>query len=64
MSVNKYKSHIFVLPEDDANSQIANGFVLDPNLNARAIQILLPAGGWTKVVDEFRDVHVREMQKT
>jgi len=61
--MNKYKPHIFVLPEDDANSQIANGFVLDPNLNARAIQILLPAGGWAKVVDEFRDVHVREMQK-
>lgn len=63
MSVNKYKPHIFVLPEDDANSQIANGFMLDPNLNIRAIQILPSAGGWTKVLAEFRDVHATEMQK-
>jgi len=61
MSTNKYKPHIFVLPEDDANRQIANGFVLDPNLNSRAIQILLPVGGWNKVVDEFRHVHASEM---
>ena len=63
MSINKYKPHILVLPEDDANRQIANGFVLDPNLNDRAIQILPPAGGWKKVVDEFKDVHAHEMGK-
>lgn len=63
MSVNKYKMHILVLPEDDANSQIANGFILESNLNARAIQILPPAGGWAKVENEFRDVHISEMQK-
>jgi hypothetical protein len=45
MSINKHRAHILVLPEDDANRQIANGFVLDPNLNDRAIQILPPSGG-------------------
>jgi len=63
MSVNKYRPHIFVLPEDDANSQIANGFVLDPNLNNRAIQILPPAGGWTKVRDAFTEIHAHELGK-
>jgi len=63
MSINKYKPHILVLPEDDANRQIANGFVLDSNLNDRAIQILPPAGGWKKVVDGFKDVHAHEMGK-
>ena len=62
MSVNKYKPHIFVLPEDDANREIANGFILDPNLNGRAIQVLPPVGGWKKVVDDFREVHAPEMK--
>ncbi len=63
MSVNKYREHILVLPEDDANRQIANGFLLDQNLNERVIQILPPSGGWTKVMDSFRDNHVSEMHK-
>ncbi|MFZ2447852.1 MAG: hypothetical protein WAW37_15965 [Syntrophobacteraceae bacterium] len=62
MSTNKHKPHILVLPEDDANRQIANGFVLDPSLNGRVIQILPPVGGWKKVVDNFRDVHLLEMK--
>jgi hypothetical protein len=62
MSLNKYKPHLLVLPEDDANRQIANGFILDPNLNARAIQILPPVGGWKKTLDNFRDDHAPEMK--
>jgi Zn/Cd-binding protein ZinT len=61
MSINKYHKHILVLPEDDANRQIANGFILDSNLNDRAIQILPPAGGWTKVIDFFKNTHVSRM---
>lgn len=61
--INKYEPHILVIPEDDANRQILNGFLLRPNLNSRAIQVLRPAGGWSKVVDEFRDIHAPEMQR-
>jgi len=61
MSINKYHKHLLVLPEDDANRQIANGFLLDSTLNARAIQILPPAGGWTKVMDSFINTHVSGM---
>lgn len=63
MSINKYQSHILVLPEDDANRQIANGFILHPNLSGRAIQVLPPAGGWMNVLNDFKDVHALEMQK-
>jgi len=45
MSVNKYAPHIVLLPEDDANRQIANGFLLGSNLNSRSVQILRPARG-------------------
>jgi hypothetical protein len=63
MSPNKYKPHILVLPEDDPNRQIANGFVLNPALNERAIQVLPPVGGWNRVVDDFKNVHAHEMQR-
>lgn len=63
MSANKYKRHILVLPEDDANRQIANGFLLNPNLNIRAIQILQPSGGWRKALDSFTNNHLSKMRQ-
>jgi hypothetical protein len=44
MSVNKYQPHILVLPEDDANRQLANGFVLDQSVATRNIQVLEEVG--------------------
>ena len=43
MSVNVYNPHVLVLPEDDANRQIANGFLLEPSIKHRNIQVLTPA---------------------
>ena len=63
MSVNKHKPHILVLPEDDANRQIANGFVKNLNVNQRAIQILPIADGWKKVIDQFTDNYVSGMRQ-
>jgi hypothetical protein len=54
MSVNKYQPHVLVLPEDDANRQLANGFRLDQYLLNWKIQVLEEAGGWTKVLERFR----------
>jgi len=62
MRINKYRPHIFVLPEDDANRQIAVGFCLNLNLNDRVIRILPPAGGWEYVVDKFMEDYASEMQ--
>jgi len=60
--INKYKEHILVLPEDEANIQIANGFVLHPNLNDRAIQVMPPLRGWKKVVESFTEEYAPEMR--
>lgn len=54
MSVNSARPHLLVIPEDDANRQITNGFVLDLNCNERAIQVLKPAKGWLKVLETFK----------
>src|ERR1035437_387678 len=63
MSVNKHLPHVLVLPEDDANGQLANGFQLDQSLDTRRMQILEEAGGWREVLNRFREDHVKEMDR-
>lgn len=63
MSVNKWLPHVLVLPEDDANRQLANGFLLDPLLATRRMQILEEAGGWQEVLNRFREEHVPAMDR-
>ena len=48
MSVNKAKPHLYVIPEDDADRQIAKGFVLHGRVDERRVQVVEPAGGWSR----------------
>jgi len=61
MSASKYRPHVLILPEDDANGQLATGFSLHESIDLRAIQILPEAGGWLKVRALFSEVHIAEM---
>jgi hypothetical protein len=61
MSVNKYKPHVFVIPEDDADRQIADGFVLHPRVT-RQVQVVAPAGGWARLLDTFKKEYVPLLQ--
>jgi hypothetical protein len=63
MSINKNKPHLLILPEDDANRQIINGFIQNLNVNNRAIQILPIADGWKKAVDKFTNDHIKTMRQ-
>ncbi len=63
MSVNKNRPHLFVLPEDDANRSLANGFLLHPQLDLRSIQVLPNVGGWVKVRDQFESEHILPMER-
>lgn len=64
MSVNRELPHVFVLPEDDANVRIANGFHLQVDWNRqRQMQLLKVAGGWNEVLNLFESVHVMEMDR-
>lgn len=63
MSVNKHLPHVFVLPEDDANRQIAKGFQLEVDwAKQRQMQVLEEAGGWVAVVERFLADHVAGME--
>jgi hypothetical protein len=63
MSINRFQPHVLVLPEDDANRQVANGFLLDPSLSTRKIQVLPVAGGRAQVLELFLTDHVADMER-
>lgn len=63
MAVNKYLPHLLVLPEDEANKDIADGFLLNHNINQRNIQVLNVAGGCEKVKEKFKREKFYEMDK-
>ena len=62
MSVNKNRPHIIVLPEDDANRQLANGFHLGV-ASIRQLQALPEVGGWMKALDCFQSDHVDHLRR-
>jgi len=64
MGVNKDLPHVYVLPEDDANRQLANSFHLEVDLfRQRQMQVLSVAGGWHHVMHLFKSDHVIEMER-
>jgi hypothetical protein len=59
--MNKHLPCVFVIPEDDADRQIADGFVLHPRVKEARIQVVPPAGGWSKVLKTFRDEYLPKL---
>jgi hypothetical protein len=61
--VNKHRPHVFVLPEDDANRQLAIGFALEVSARfSRQVFVLPVAGGWTQVLERFLSDEVVDME--
>lgn len=60
---NRYQPHLLVLPEDEADQELANGVMLSLNINDRAIIIDKPAKGWKKVVNKLTGLVADEMRK-
>ena len=58
MSCNKSLPHIIVIPEDDANKAIANGFEEGLDSGQRNFQIVRPSGGWLKAIGDFNDIYL------
>lgn len=53
MNVNKYKPHVWVIPEDDADRQLVSGFLLHAAVADRVVSVRAPAGGWRKACEVF-----------
>lgn len=63
MSVNKYKPHLWVIPEDDANRQLLSGFLLHDGIAHRYVGVRKPAGGWHNVIAVFETEYVPLLRK-
>jgi len=64
VSVNHYLPHVFVLPEDDANSRLADGFHDEVEWTRyRQMQVLRVAGGRERVLELFKAQHVKGMDR-
>jgi hypothetical protein len=60
--MNKYAPHVYVIPEDDADRQIADGFVNHHQVKDTRIQVVPPAGGWAKVLKTFQDEYIPRLR--
>jgi hypothetical protein len=60
--MNRYAAQVYLIPEDDADRQLADGFVLHDQVNASRIQIMPPAGGWSYVLRTFQDEYVSRLR--
>ena len=60
--MNKYAPHVYVIPEDDRDRQLADGFVLHHQVKDARIQVVPPAGGWSKVLETFRDEYIPKLR--
>ena len=63
MSVNKFQPHVYVIPEDRADEQIANGFVLHDQIDTRQIRVLQCANGWGDVLEKFEIEYIPYLRK-
>lgn len=66
MSINRYKWHLYVLPEDDATKELANGMLQAAEDWSYQVQIQHPCGGWKKTAsNEYLKETVKsyEMEK-
>ncbi|HWE96394.1 MAG TPA: hypothetical protein VG269_20700 [Tepidisphaeraceae bacterium] len=58
MSVNKFIPHAYIIPEDRADEQIANGFINHDQVLQRQIQVLPCVTGWCSVRDKFQAEYI------
>ena len=60
--MNKNKPHLYVIPEDDRDRQLADGFVLHDRVDTRRVQVMPPAGGWSYVLKTFQREYVKMLR--
>jgi hypothetical protein len=60
--MNRYESHVYVIPEDDHDRQIAVGFIDHHKVRDSRIQVMPVAGGWRNVLETFRVEYIPKLR--
>jgi hypothetical protein len=65
MSPNRHQDHVIIIPEDDADRQIANGFCSSYQLGTRSrrVQVVNETGGWLNAEATLHRTYVPHLQK-
>src|SRR4051794_21703848 len=58
MSVNRERPHLYVIPEDDRDRELANGFIGNLWVNDRQAKVMPVAGGWFSVLEKFKAEYI------
>lgn len=53
---NKFRDHLVIVPEDQKNNDLINGFVNATSIASHAFQIQRIARGWINAVDSLQDM--------
>jgi len=61
MDIYKRK-HIYLIPEDGADREIANGFKNNLRVNNNQIKVMPEAGGWRKVLSTFVEEYIPKLK--
>jgi hypothetical protein len=56
--MNRYAQRVYIIPEDDCDRQLANGFVLHDQVKSSRVQVEEPAGGWREVIKTFTTEYI------
>ena len=60
--MNKSSEHVYVIPEDDADRQIAVGFIEHHSVKDSRIKVMPVAGGWMNVLKTFVDEYIQNLK--
>jgi hypothetical protein len=60
--MNKYRPHVYVIPEDDRDRQIAVGFIGHHGVQHPRIQVVPIAGGWRNVLQTFQQEYIQKLR--
>ncbi len=60
--MNRYAPHVYIIPEDGRDGQIAEGFVQHHQVQHSRIQVMPSARGWPNVLKTFRDEYIPRLR--
>jgi len=61
--MGNYPPHVYLIPEDRRNEQLANGFVNHYKVDVRRLDVMPVAGGWSHVLKIFEDEYTQRLRE-
>lgn len=63
MNMNRFAPHVYVIPEDDRDRQLADGFWQHDQVKTSRMKVVEPAGGWNEVLKKFQTEYINLLRQ-